>query len=121
MDAIVGNADTTAHGIAAVTAEARAAFGTLQWDDSTDNSSWPREWTTTGTGAWPPPGVGATGNRPVAPTFGYLYFDTTLNRLVTWDGNAWVEVNSQPPTPAPPTPAPHCTVIATGGQARTQI
>lgn len=37
--------------------------------------------------------AGNTANRPVAPTVGTMYFDTTLNQPIWWSGFAWVDAD----------------------------
>ena len=39
---------------------------------------------------------GGTDDRPTTPTPGDLYFDTTLNQLLYWDGSAWVPITGEP-------------------------
>ena len=39
---------------------------------------------------------GGTDDRPGAPGVGELYFDTTLNQLLYWDGTAWVPITGEP-------------------------
>lgn len=36
---------------------------------------------------------GATGSRPSSPETGQLYFDTTLSKLIVYNGTAWVNVD----------------------------
>ena len=36
-----------------------------------------------------PGGVGATSQRPVNPAKGTQFHDTTLGKIVTWDGKVW--------------------------------
>ena len=45
---------------------------------------------------------GATGSRPGSPVTGQLFYDTTLAKLIVWNGSAWKEAASSgsPPTPA---------------------
>ena len=42
--------------------------------------------------AWAQPSAGTTGTRPVAPNLqtGQIYFDTTLQELIVWNGTEWV-------------------------------
>ena len=39
---------------------------------------------------------GDTDSRPDAPSKGDLFFDTTLNQLLYWDGTAWVPITGEP-------------------------
>jgi hypothetical protein len=32
---------------------------------------------------------GTTASRPASPTTGQLFFDTSLGRLIVWNGSAW--------------------------------
>jgi len=41
-------------------------------------------------------GRGTTANRPLSPTIGDLYFDTTLNALVAYRASGWTNVSSDP-------------------------
>lgn len=45
---------------------------------------------------------GATGSRPGSPTTGQLFYDTTLAKLIVWNGSAWKEAatSGSPPTPS---------------------
>ena len=38
-------------------------------------------------------GRGTTANRPVSPTLGDLYFDTTLGGLIEYRANGWFKVS----------------------------
>ena len=64
-------------------------------------------------------GRGTTEQRPVTPTLGDLYFDTTLNALISYRANGWEKV-SQDPAPqiasiSPTTAATTGTVITITG------
>ncbi len=37
---------------------------------------------------------GVTGDKPVAPTEGYIYYDTTLNTLERYSGEAWQSIDA---------------------------
>lgn len=37
--------------------------------------------------------TGTTEDRPKRPSIGFIYKDTTLNKLIVWDGNAWVNLD----------------------------
>ena len=64
-------------------------------------------------------GRGTTGNRPLSPTLGDLYFDTTLNALIAYRTAGWEKV-SQDPAPqiasiSPTTAATTGTVVTITG------
>ncbi|NDB36605.1 MAG: hypothetical protein EB023_14980, partial [Flavobacteriia bacterium] len=56
---------------------------------------------------------GITQNRPSSPITGDLYYDTTINNLIRYNGTAWVEIA---PVPNAPT-----NVSATAGNAQATI
>ena len=62
---------------------------------------------------------GTTGNRPISPVIGDLYFDTTLNALIQYNSLGWVKVSQDPaPTIAnisPTTAATTGTVVTITG------
>ena len=39
---------------------------------------------------------GTTGNRPISPVIGDLYFDTTLNALIQYNSTGWIKVSQDP-------------------------
>ena len=41
--------------------------------------------------------AGATGSRPSNPVVGRLYWDTTIDKLIVWKGDAWVDTQGSAP------------------------
>lgn len=37
--------------------------------------------------------AGTTAQRPVHPSTGFIYFDSTLDKAIVWDGVAWVNLD----------------------------
>lgn len=37
--------------------------------------------------------AGTTLQRPVHPVRGFIYFDSTLDKTIVWDGAAWVNLD----------------------------
>ena len=54
---------------------------------------------------------GATGSRPASPVTGQIFFDTTIGRLIVWNGSAWKEA-------APATSIPSAWAWGTSGLGR---
>ena len=37
--------------------------------------------------------IGTTNDRPISPQIGFIYKDTTLNKLILWEGSKWVNLD----------------------------
>jgi hypothetical protein len=61
-----------------------AAGATIDVPDFDANVMMANGWTASATG-----GVGATAARPTAPKTGQQFLDTTVGKIVVWDGKAW--------------------------------
>jgi hypothetical protein len=44
-------------------------------------------------------GRGTTANRPGSPATGDLYYDTTINNLIRYNGISWIEISPVPNAP----------------------
>lgn len=65
----------------------------LRKDGGIGSTLYIREVNAAGNNGWRPvQGIhsGTTANRPTVTTTGYLYFDTTLQQYITWNGSVWL-------------------------------
>lgn len=63
-------------------------YSLINWDDRKQASGWY---------AVKSISSGSTENRPANPEIGDIYFDTTLGKVVYWDGTKWVDASGKTP------------------------